>query len=96
MANAGHLALFLNGDEISLPSALPLGLLADAVFEKTGVQVEIGERLTLYTDGLLEARNATERSSDLRALPSWWLPRGTRRRQPRPQFGLDRMMTLPY
>jgi hypothetical protein len=59
MANAGHLAPFLNGDEITLPSALPLGLLAEAEFETTDVQVEIGDRLTLYTDGLLEARNAT-------------------------------------
>ncbi|MDQ1450813.1 MAG: phosphoserine phosphatase RsbU/P [Acidobacteriaceae bacterium] len=58
MASAGHLAPFLNGDEVTLPSALPLGLIAEAEFEKAAATVGIGDRLTLYTDGLLEARNA--------------------------------------
>jgi serine phosphatase RsbU (regulator of sigma subunit) len=58
MASAGHLAPFLNGDELTLPAALPLGLIAEAEFEKATATVRIGDRLTLYTDGLLEARNA--------------------------------------
>jgi serine phosphatase RsbU (regulator of sigma subunit) len=58
MASAGHLAPFLNGDEIPVPPALPLGLIAEAEFEKATASVGIGDRLTLYTDGLLEARNA--------------------------------------
>jgi hypothetical protein len=58
MASAGHLAPFLNGDELTLPSALPLGLIAEAEFEKATASLGIGDRLTLYTDGLLEARNA--------------------------------------
>jgi Stage II sporulation protein E (SpoIIE) len=58
MASAGHLAPFLNGDEITVPPALPLGLIPEEEFEKATASLGIGDRLTLYTDGLLEARNA--------------------------------------
>ena len=43
--------------EIILPPALPLGILPDATFERTTLTLAIGDRLTLYTDGLLEARS---------------------------------------
>jgi hypothetical protein len=59
MANAGHLAPFLNHEEVSLAGALPLGIIGGAEFEETQVQLEVGDRLTLYTDGLLEARSAS-------------------------------------
>jgi len=58
IANAGHLAPFLNGRELDLPGALPLGLHAEAEYEEITVRLEAGDRLTLYTDGLPEARNA--------------------------------------
>lgn len=58
MANAGHLAPLLNGKEISLPGALPLALIPEAAYETTQARIEIGDRLTVYTDGLIEARNA--------------------------------------
>ncbi len=57
-ANAGHLPPFLNQQELQLPPALPLGLVASASYDETKTQLNIGDRLTLYTDGLLEARNA--------------------------------------
>jgi hypothetical protein len=57
LANAGHLAPFLNQDEMKLPEALPLALDPDATYEKTAFHLAVGDRLTLYTDGLLEARN---------------------------------------
>ena len=57
VANAGHLPPFLNGEEVPLPPALPLGLVPDAEYEPTEVGMGSGDRLTLYTDGLLEARN---------------------------------------
>jgi hypothetical protein len=56
-ANAGHLPPFLNNEEIPLHPALPLGLVPSASYDKTTVQLEVGDRLTLYTDGLLEARS---------------------------------------
>ncbi len=59
LATAGHPAPFLNDFELSLPDALPLGLVREGGYEQANVQLEIGDRLTLYTDGLLEARSAT-------------------------------------
>jgi hypothetical protein len=58
IANAGHPAPFLNQHEIATPGALPLGLELTARYETTRAQLAVGDRLTLYTDGLLEARNA--------------------------------------
>ena len=57
VANAGHLSPFLNGQEMDLPGALPLGLSAETEYTETSVTLEVGDRLTLYTDGLVEARN---------------------------------------
>jgi serine phosphatase RsbU (regulator of sigma subunit) len=59
MANAGHLAPFLNNEEMSLPGALPVGLDPDAIYQKTTFPDRVGDRLPFYTDGLLEARNAS-------------------------------------
>ena len=56
-ANAGHLPPFLNQNEINVPPALPLGLVASASYDEETINLNIGDRLTLYTDGLLEARN---------------------------------------
>lgn len=59
IANAGHLSPFLNEREVSLPAALPLGLVLDASYDRTALHLNVDDRLTLYTDGLVEARNAT-------------------------------------
>jgi hypothetical protein len=58
MANAGHPPPYRNQQELSLPPALPLGLVPVAEYETTSLLLDVGDRLTLYTDGLLEARNA--------------------------------------
>jgi len=58
IANAGQLAPFLNQDEMDLPDALPLALDPDTTYETTSFRLAVGDRLTFYTDGLLEARNA--------------------------------------
>ena len=57
LANAGHLAPFLNGREILLEGSIPLGILEDVVYPDTRCTLDLGDRLTLYTDGLLEARD---------------------------------------
>jgi hypothetical protein len=59
LSNAGHLPPFLNGQELALPGALPLGLSPIAAYEETTVRLAPNDRLTLYTDGLVEARNAS-------------------------------------
>jgi serine phosphatase RsbU (regulator of sigma subunit) len=58
-ANAGHLPPFLNQREIMLEGSLPLGLVSSAFYGEVAMQLRPGDYLSLYTDGLLEARNAT-------------------------------------
>jgi serine phosphatase RsbU (regulator of sigma subunit) len=58
IANAGHPPPYLNGEEVDLPPALPLGLTPNAEYELIEVSMAGDDQLTLYTDGLLEARNA--------------------------------------
>jgi serine phosphatase RsbU (regulator of sigma subunit) len=56
LASAGHPAPYLNEKEIELPGALPLGIDPAVAYEETTVHLHPGDRCTLYTDGLLEAR----------------------------------------
>jgi hypothetical protein len=56
-ANAGHLPPFLNQKEIMLEGTLPLGLVSSAFYGEVAMQLHPGDYLSLYTDGLLEARN---------------------------------------
>jgi serine phosphatase RsbU (regulator of sigma subunit) len=56
-ANAGHLPPYLNGQEISLAPSLPLGLVGDTSYSEVAFKLQPGDQLSLYTDGLLEARN---------------------------------------
>ena len=56
-ANAGHLAPFLNGQEFPLEASLPLGLIAYSDYSEIAMQMQPGDQLVLYTDGVLEATN---------------------------------------
>jgi len=56
LASAGHPAPYLNEKEIELPGALPLGIDPAIAYEEITVHLHPGDRCTLYTDGLLEAR----------------------------------------
>jgi serine phosphatase RsbU (regulator of sigma subunit) len=63
VANAGHLAPLVNGRgsevrELDLPGALPLGLLPAASYEEREFRLQPGERLTVLSDGVVEAQNA--------------------------------------
>jgi hypothetical protein len=57
LSSAGHPAPFLNQRELELPGALPLGLDLAASYQQVDVQLRKGDHFSLYTDGLLEARN---------------------------------------
>jgi len=59
MANAGHLPPYLNGEEIELASGLPLGVTALEDYRETTIHLAHGDRLTLLSDGVVEARDAT-------------------------------------
>jgi hypothetical protein len=56
LANAGHLPPFLNGSELKLNESLPLGIVAEAEFANQYFTLRKGDCLTLYTDGVPEAR----------------------------------------
>ena len=58
LATAGHPAPFLNKREIDLPGTLPLGILPATTYTEVTCQLLPRDHLALYTDGLLEARNA--------------------------------------
>jgi hypothetical protein len=56
LANAGHLPPFLNQRELEIEGSLPLGLVPSVIYEEVPVMLHPGDRLILYTDGLVEAR----------------------------------------
>jgi len=58
IANAGHLSPYLDGREVELQGALPLGVVSGAVYATTEFYVAPGSRLTFYSDGVIEAQNA--------------------------------------
>ena len=58
IANVGHLSPYLDGREVELPGALPLGILKGARYEATRFTLAPGCRLAFYTDGVVEAQNA--------------------------------------
>jgi hypothetical protein len=57
IANAGHLSPYLDGKEIELPGALPLGIADSGKFEPVRFELRPGSRLTFYSDGVVEAQN---------------------------------------
>lgn len=60
MCNAGHLSpvIVKNGGTVKLESSgLPLGMFCDSNFISSGVRLEAGETLLLFTDGVTEAND---------------------------------------
>jgi hypothetical protein len=57
IANAGHLSPYLDGTEIALPGALPLGVMSGVAHETIEFYLAPGSRLTFYSDGVIEAQN---------------------------------------
>jgi phosphoserine phosphatase RsbU/P len=57
IANAGHLSPYLDGREVQLHGALPLGVVSGATYETTQFYLAHGSRLTFYSDGVVEAQN---------------------------------------
>jgi phosphoserine phosphatase RsbU/P len=57
IASAGHLSPYLDGREVELPGALPLGIVSGAAYETTSLHLPTSSRLTFYSDGVVEAQN---------------------------------------
>ncbi len=58
-ANAGHIAPYVNGEEMALEGGLPLGLASDSSYPETTLPLALHQQLTLITDGVVEARNSS-------------------------------------
>ena len=54
--NAGHIAPYVAGREVTLVNGLPLGVSADATYHETEMQT--GAAVTFVSDGVVEARDA--------------------------------------
>ncbi len=57
IANAGHLPPYLDGREVELLGALPLGVVPAVRYETQQLYLPAGSRLTFYSDGVVEAQN---------------------------------------
>lgn len=60
LANAGHLEPYVNGKEIGLEGALPLGVVSGIEFATTHFMLDPGDRLTFVSDGVVEAKNSRQ------------------------------------
>jgi len=58
LANAGHIAPYLNGEPLPMEGALPLGMIEGAESSVMHFQLKPGDRLTLMSDGIAEATDA--------------------------------------
>ena len=58
LANAGHLPPYRNGEELLLEPDLPLGIAPEEKYAEHTIRLEPGDRLTLLSDGVVEARDA--------------------------------------
>lgn len=58
LANAGHLAPYLNGIEVPMEGALPLGMIDGAEFPVSMFHIATGDNIILISDGVLEAQNS--------------------------------------
>jgi serine phosphatase RsbU (regulator of sigma subunit) len=58
LANAGQLPPYIDGKELALDGALPLGALPEISFPITRIQFSEGQSMLLVSDGVVEARNA--------------------------------------
>jgi sulfur transfer complex TusBCD TusB component (DsrH family) len=55
LANAGHVAPYLNGEELPMEGALPLGMFEGAESSVLRFELKAGDRLVLMSDGIAEA-----------------------------------------
>ena len=58
LANAGHLAPYLNGSEMEMEGALPLGIIEGMEFPVQTFRLSEGDTLMLMSDGIAEAQDA--------------------------------------
>jgi len=76
IANAGHIAPYVDGEELHLENGLPLGISTDTIYAESIFQLSPEQQLTLLTDGVIEARDKAgalfgfERTASLSTQPA--------------------------
>lgn len=58
LANAGHVPPYLNAEPLQMEGALPLGIIGAAEFSQMRFRLAENDRLTLLSDGIVEATDA--------------------------------------
>jgi sigma-B regulation protein RsbU (phosphoserine phosphatase) len=58
IANAGHLAPYVDGRELEVANGLPLGIVPEVSYSDTAFTMMPGAGLTFLSDGVIEARNS--------------------------------------
>jgi serine phosphatase RsbU (regulator of sigma subunit) len=61
LSHAGHPPPYLNGNEVEMEGALPLGMIAGIDFPSHSLQLQPGDELTLMSDGVAEAQDSRGR-----------------------------------
>ena len=59
LANAGHLSPYHNGAELPVIAGVPLGIDSSVDYEESQFLLDPGSSLTIVSDGIVEARNAS-------------------------------------
>ncbi|HUY80275.1 MAG TPA: PP2C family protein-serine/threonine phosphatase [Acidobacteriaceae bacterium] len=59
LANAGHPPPYVNGKELPVEGAVPLGMFPNAEFSSMEFELNPGDRLMMLSDGVSEARSET-------------------------------------
>jgi serine phosphatase RsbU (regulator of sigma subunit) len=59
LANAGHVAPYVNGEELPMEGALPLGMFEGAESSVMHFKLKDGDRLVLMSDGIAEAMDTS-------------------------------------
>lgn len=94
VANAGHIAPYIDGREFTLENGLPLGLAANTIYSESTFELAENRQLTLITDGVVEARDASgslfgfERTATLSVEPAETVATAAQ------QFGQDDDITV--
>ena len=96
MSSAGHPGPYLNGREFNLPGALPLGLSLSTTYVDFPFYLDIDDHLSLFTDGLLEARSPSGEVFSFERLKRLFAtrPTATEATQAAVNFGQDDDITV--
>jgi serine phosphatase RsbU (regulator of sigma subunit) len=58
VANAGHPPPYINGAETAFAGSMPLGMVEEAAYAQSHIEMRVGDEAVLVTDGIAEAQNA--------------------------------------